>query len=91
MQGPSEMGIQAGARLENWDCSADLKKIAVPALVIAARYDTMDPDHLKWMTGQFPHGRYLYCPNGSHFALYDDQQTYFQGLIQFINDVDEGK
>jgi proline iminopeptidase len=48
------------------------------------------PKHMEWMAGQFPHGRYLYCPNGSHLAIYDDQDTYFQGLIQFIQDVDGG-
>jgi len=36
-------------------------------------------------------GRYLYCPNGSHMAMYDDQKTYFTGLVQFIRDVDAGK
>ena len=36
-------------------------------------------------------GRYLNCPNGSHLALYDDQKTYFDGLIRFIRDVDGGK
>jgi proline iminopeptidase len=32
---------------------------------------------------------YLHCPNGSHLAMYDDQATYFQGLIAFIRDVEE--
>jgi len=36
-------------------------------------------------------GRYLYCPNGSHMAMYDDQQTYFAGLVKFILDVDRGR
>ena len=35
-------------------------------------------------------GRYLYCPNGSHMALYDDQKVYMDGLIRFIKDVDLG-
>ena len=35
-------------------------------------------------------GRYLYCPNGSHMAMYDDQKTYFEGLVKFIRDVDRG-
>ena len=34
------------------------------------------------------HGRYLYCPNGSHMAMYDDQKVYFDGLVRFIHDVD---
>jgi hypothetical protein len=29
-------------------------------------------------------GRALYCPNGSHMAMYDDQQTYFTGLTDFL-------
>ena len=91
MQGPSEMGSTPDARLGNWDRSGDLHMITVPTLVIGARYDTMDPKHMKWMAEQMPKGRYLYCPNGSHFAILDDQQTYFKGLIQFIKDVDAGK
>jgi proline iminopeptidase len=89
MQGPSELG--ASGKLEKWDRSSDLKRITVPTLVIGARHDTMDPDHMAWMAKQFSRGRYLFCPNGSHAALYDDQQLYFKGLIGFIRDVDAGR
>ena len=90
MQGPSEMGATGGCKLETWDRSKDLPKIKVPTLVIGARYDTMDPAHMKWMSEQIPKARYVYCPNGSHLALYDDQKTWFSGLIKFLNDVDHG-
>ncbi|MCI0632194.1 MAG: proline iminopeptidase-family hydrolase [Phycisphaerales bacterium] len=86
MQGPSELGISG--KLENWDRTDRLGEIKVPTLVIGARYDTMDPAHMKWMARQFPRGRFLYCPNGSHCAIYDDQQFYMQGLIEFLRDVD---
>jgi proline iminopeptidase len=89
MQGPSELG--ASGKLAHWDRSADLGKITVPTLVIGARYDTMDPKHMEWMSRQLGHGRYLYCKNGSHLCMYDDQKTYFDGLIEFIRDVDEGR
>jgi proline iminopeptidase len=89
MQGPSELG--ASGKLANWDRSADLGKITAPTLVIGARYDTMDPEHMRWMSTQIPRARFLFCPNGSHLALYDDQQTYFRGFIQFVKDVDEGR
>ena len=59
--------------------------------MIGARYDTMDPAHLAWMARALPRGRYLDCPQGSHLALYDDQATYFRGLIEFIYDVDAGR
>jgi proline iminopeptidase len=88
MQGPSEMG--ASGILERWDRSADLKKITVPTLVIGAEHDTMDPRHMEWMAKQLPKGRYLYCAKGSHLALYDDQVTWFSGVIQFLHDVDGG-
>ena len=34
-----------------------------------------------------PHGRYLHCPDGSHLAMYDDQQVYFAGLVEFLHDL----
>ena len=89
MQGPSEMG--ASGVLLDWDRSKDLHLITVPTLVIGAEHDTMDPKHMEWMAKQFPHGRYLYCPDGSHLALYDDQKVYMAGLIDFIQDVDAGR
>jgi proline iminopeptidase len=89
LQGPSELG--ASGKLLHWDRTNDLAKITVPTLVIGARHDTMDPDHLAWMAEALANGRYLLCPDGSHLALYDDQQVYFEGLIQFIRDVAAGR
>lgn len=89
MQGPSELG--ASGKLINWDRTADLAKIEVPTLVIGAQHDTMDPKHMEWIATAVQHGRYLYCPNGSHLALYDDQEIYFRGLVQFIQDVNAGR
>ena len=88
MQGPSEFGISG--TLLNWNRESDLHKITVPTLIIGAAYDEMDPKHLEWMSKQVENGRFHMCPNGSHFAMYDDQQVYFKGLIDFIHDVDQG-
>jgi len=89
MQGPSEFGI--AGKLTHWDRKADLPKISVPTLSIGGKYDTMDPAHMQWMATQFQNGSYLYCANGSHMSMYDDQQTYMNGLIKFIQGVDEGE
>ena len=89
LQGPSELGLSG--KLENWDRTADLERIEVPTLVIGARYDTMDPEHMKEMAEALPNGRYLHCPEGSHMAMYDDPETYFEGLIRFVRDVDAGR
>jgi len=89
MQGPSEFGV--GGRLKNWDRKADLPKIKVPTLTIGGKYDTMDPEHMKWMSTQVQKGSYLYCPKGSHLSMWDDQNVYMDGVIKFIKDVDQGK
>ena len=88
MQGPSEFGI--GGNLINWDVSKELPKIKIPTLTIGGKHDTMDPEHMKWMSTQVQNGRNITCPNGSHMSMYDDQKNYFPGLIQFIKDVDGG-
>ncbi len=85
MQGPSELGISEGAKLAQWSRFDDLASIEVPALVIGARHDTMDPSHMEEMANRLPHGQYLYCPEGSHMAMYDDQRTYFSGLVEFLH------
>jgi proline iminopeptidase len=82
MQGPSELG--ASGKLETWDRTADLAKLTMPTLVIGAQYDTMDPAHMKWMSVVIPNATHLHCPNGSHMAMYDDQEIYFRGLVDFI-------
>jgi proline iminopeptidase len=82
MQGPSELG--ASGRLEKWDRFEDLSKITIPTLVIGARHDTMDPVYMAKMAVQLPKGEYLYLPDGSHMAMWDDQQRYFHGLIDYL-------
>ena len=89
MQGPSELGLSG--KLLNWDRSNDLSQITPPTLVIGAKYDTMDPAHMEMMAKKVQKGRYLFCPNGSHFAMYDDQKVYVDGVIKFILDVDRGQ
>jgi len=88
MQGPSELG--ASGKLVHWDRTADLPKITVPTLTIGAAHDTMDPKQMQAMAASMPKGRYLHCPNGSHMAMYDDQLTYIQGLVDFLRNVETG-
>ena len=88
MQGPSEFGISG--RLSNWDIKDRLKEIAVPTLMIGAKYDTMDPNAMEAQSKLVKKGSYLYCPNGSHLSMWDDQQVFMAGVVKFIKDVDAG-
>ncbi len=84
MQGPSEFGISG--KLTNWDVSKELKNIKIPTLVIGATYDSMDPHYMEWMSRQIPSSTFLLCSKGSHMCMWDDQQTYFNGLIKFMKE-----
>lgn len=88
MQGPSEFGISG--RLANWDIKNRLKEIYVPTLMIGAKYDTMDPKTMEEQSRLVQKGRYLYCPNGSHLSMWDDQKVFMGGVVQFVNDVNAG-
>jgi proline iminopeptidase len=88
MQGPSEFGISG--RLANWNIKDRLKEITVPTLMVGAKFDTMDPDAMEAQSKLVQKGRYLYCPKGSHLSMWDDQQVFMSGVINFIKDVDSG-
>lgn len=88
MQGPSEFGI--GGSLAKWDIKNRLKEISVPTLMIGGKYDTMDPKAMEAQSKMVQKGSYLYCPNGSHLSMWDDQKVYMKGVIDFIHKVDVG-
>lgn len=82
MQGPSEFGISG--KLENWSATSKLGELRMPVLFIGSEFDTMDPKHMKELATKVQKGAYLYCPNGSHMSMWDDQEHYFPGLIKWI-------
>lgn len=84
IQGPSELG--ASGKLLHWDRTADLASITTPTLVLGGEHDTMDPRFLEHMASLMPHGQCSICPDGSHMAMFDDQQAYFAALTRFIID-----
>ncbi|KFF02227.1 proline iminopeptidase-family hydrolase [Flavobacterium reichenbachii] len=87
MQGPSEFGISG--RLAKWDIKQRLHELKIPTLMIGAKYDTMDPKAMEEQSKLVQRGQYLYCPNGSHLAMWDDQKIFMNGVIKFIHEVDE--
>lgn len=85
MQGPSEFGISG--KLETWSVTSRLSELGMPVLFIGAEHDTMDPEHMKEQSTKVKDGSYLYCPNGSHMAMWDDQEHYFSGLLEWLTNV----
>lgn len=85
MQGKSEFLVTGN--LKDWKRWDRLHEIAVPTLTIGAEHDEIDPEDMRLMAKLVRHGRNLYCPNGSHLAMWDDQQVYFDGLLAFLKSV----
>jgi proline iminopeptidase len=89
MQGPSE--FVPGGILKGWSVWDRLGEIEVPTLMVGAKYDTMNPAEMTEMAALVKNGRSLYCPNGSHMCMWDDQQVFMDGVIEFIHDVHAGR
>jgi proline iminopeptidase len=83
MQGPNEFVVTG--TFKDWDRWKDLAKITVPTLVIGARYDEMNPDDIRKMGKLLPNSRVAICENGSHLAMWDDQEAYFAALWELLS------
>jgi proline iminopeptidase len=82
MQGPDEFRIVGNYK--DWDRWNDLHRIDVPALLLVGRYDTMSPIQMQRMSTLMPRARAVVLENGSHMAMYDDQDAYFRALVPFL-------
>ncbi|MDH5397392.1 MAG: proline iminopeptidase-family hydrolase [Cyclobacteriaceae bacterium] len=80
--GPNPFQVQG--KLKEWSFSDRLSQLRMPCLVIGSEYDSMDPRHLRKMAEALPNSEYHHCPKGSHFAMWDDEETYFEGLNRFL-------
>ena len=85
MQGKSEFLVTGN--LKDWERWDRLHEIKVKALTIGARYDEMDPEDMKKMAILMPNASNVFCPNGSHLCMWDDQEIYFKHLLKFLRAV----
>ena len=88
MQGPNEFLVNG--TFKDWNRWDDLHKITVPTLLLGGKYDTMAPEDKIEMGRRIPHSRVTICENGSHLAMWDDAETYFNSVKQFIKDIEAG-
>ncbi len=42
---------------------------------------------MRRLAASVQNGRFGLCPNGSHLAMWDDQETYFRHLLSFLKTV----
>ncbi len=84
IQGPNEFVITGN--IKGWDRWNDIHTITVPTLILCGRHDTMNPADTIHMGKLIPNSTVKICENGSHLAMYDDADTYFQALVQWFID-----
>ncbi len=87
IHGPNEFVATGPAK--DWNRWNDLQHINVPTLLIVGRYDTMRVQDVQKMGRLIPNSRVLVCENGSHLCMYDDQQAYFHGLLEFVKTIEK--
>jgi proline iminopeptidase len=85
MQGKSEFVVTGN--LKDWERWDRLHEIKVRTLTVGSQFDEMDPEDMKKMAALMPDASYAFCPNGSHMCMWDDQQTYFKQLVNFLHTV----
>lgn len=83
VQGPNEFVVTGN--FKDWNRWGDLHKISIPTLIICGRFDTMNPKDIERMGTLIPKARVKICENGSHCTLYDDQETYFQEIHEWLS------
>ena len=88
MQGPNEFLVTG--TFKDWNRWEDLHEIKVPTLLLGGNYDSMDPEDKIEMGRRIPISRVGICENGSHLSMWDDSETYFNFIKQFIRDVEAG-
>jgi proline iminopeptidase len=85
MQGKSEFLVTGN--LKDWERWDRLREIHVKTLTIGAEYDEMNPEDMRRMATLMPNAQSAICPNGSHLAMWDDQDVYFRNLLSFLHAV----
>lgn len=86
MQGPNEFVVTGN--FKNWDRWDDLHRIGVPALLSVGRHDTMSVEDIEEMARRIPDARVAIHENAGHMAMWDDADSYFGAVIDFINKIE---
>ncbi|SNC67486.1 proline iminopeptidase [Hymenobacter gelipurpurascens] len=68
----------------SWDFESRLASIKPPTLVIGSKYDFVPVEDIAYMQKRIPSCQAYICPEGSHYAMWDDPQHYFPALIKFL-------
>ena len=82
MQGPNEF-LYTG-NLKTWNRIADMRRIAVPCLVVVGEFDELTPACASRMQHALPNSEIAVLRGCSHMPMYEDPEAYFGLLTRFL-------
>jgi proline iminopeptidase len=88
MQGPNEFVVTG--TFKDWDRWDDLHNITVPTLLVVGRHDSMSVEDIEEMGRRISRSQVRVCENGSHLAMWDDEETYFDAVLGFVKEIESG-
>jgi proline-specific peptidase len=85
MNGPTEFDV-IGEQLRDWDRTADLGRITIPALVTCGRYDEITPACSETITRGIPDARMVVFEHSAHCAHLEETPLYTDEVVAFLDD-----
>ncbi|MDE2450583.1 MAG: proline iminopeptidase-family hydrolase [Gammaproteobacteria bacterium] len=82
IQGPNEFTYTGNMRA--WNRIPSLRQLRIPCLVLAGEYDELTPACSRRIHDALPDSRLAIFRNCSHMPFYEDPETYFPVLEQFL-------
>ena len=66
----------------------DYGEIEAPTLLTCGRYDTSTPAAIRWYASMFPQAVTAVFENSSHWAHFEEEQSYLSKVSEFLRKVD---
>lgn len=82
IQGPNEF-LYTG-NLKNWNRIPDMHRITVPTLITVGQHDELTPVCAARMKHALPDAELKVFPNSSHMPFFEEPETFYPVLIDFL-------
>jgi len=89
MWGPAEFFITGN--LSNYDCTAHLGEIDIPALFTCGRYDEATPETTAWYQSLLPASKMVVFEQSAHMPHLEEKEHYLQTLRNFLREKHRNK
>ncbi len=80
--------FRISGNLENYERTSRLGEIETPTLLTCGRHDTSTPEAIHWYAGMFPQAETTVFENSSHWAHFEEKQSYLLTVGEFLRKVD---